>query len=235
MTIEESQQYYRSLQKQSEGITKLSILIPTVPSRAIVFNHLYQEFIRQIEVNGFKGRGVEEWKTTVETEEGPQETFTRFKHPDIVELIYDKSNRLVGDKRNDLLEKAKGEYLCFFDDDDYPANDYVKLIMNALKDNPDCVSLKGVMTTDGQAPEIFEHSIKYDKWDTVRGEVKYIRYPNHLNTIRSEIAKQFKFPSLNVREDHIWAEQIFNSGLLKKEAYIDRILYNYRYVTNKAA
>jgi hypothetical protein len=55
-----------------------------------------------------------------------------------------------------------------------------------------------------------------------------------LNCIKASIAKQFKFPEINHGEDTQWATQIKESGLLKKEVYIDKILYHYQYVTKKS-
>lgn len=143
----------------------------------------------------------------------------------------------TGELRNSLLRDAKGEYVCFFDADDWPAEDYIKTIFQNLSTNPDCLSLMGVMTTDGENPEVFEHSLYYKEWKTNEsvkyGGVKYERYPNHLNVIKSEIAKQFQFPDKTFGEDHDWSTQLHKSGLLKKEVVIKRILYYYRYVTKK--
>lgn len=140
----------------------------------------------------------------------------------------------IGYKRNWLLDKAEGEYVAFFDDDDIPSKDYIKHIMEGINKGVDCVSLRGVITWDGQNPEIFEHSIKYDEYRTNHtGVPKYERFPNHLNAIKASIAKQFKFPEINHGEDTDWATQIKNSGLIKTEHYVDAVTYHYQYVTNK--
>lgn len=180
----------------------LSILIPTIPERALMFNKLYAELCRQ----GF-GKGVE--------------------------LLSCDENWSIGAKRNYLLDKAKGEYLCFIDDDDMVASDYIDTLLKALESKPDCVSLRGVITWDGNNPELFEHSIKYKAYVTTTNPIKYERYPNHLNAIKSSIAKQFKFPEINHGEDTDWATQIHNSGMLKKEVYIDKVLYHYLYISKK--
>jgi hypothetical protein len=93
--------------------------------------------------------------------------------------------------------------------------------------------LRGIITFDGETPELFEHSIKYKEYKTVDNPVKYERYPNHLNCIKSSIAKQFKFPEINHGEDTDWATQIFNSGLIKTEHYIDSVMYHYNFITRK--
>lgn len=186
----------------------LSILIPTLPERADKFNKLFFDINFQLEMQNAFG---------------------------LIEVLTDEApkGKSIGKKRNDLLQSAQGEYVCFIDDDDKISNDYIRLILKALKQKPDCVSLKGVITFDGQSPKVFEHSIKYAEYRTTANVITYERYPNHLNVIKSSIAKQFKFPEINFGEDTDWATQIKESGLLKKEYYIDEILYYYKYLSNK--
>lgn len=229
----------------------LSILIPVTMERYPMLNNLYNELRRQIAEGGWLGKGVEQWEEEVPRVKDGQavlsehgtpivDVFMRtIRHPDSVEIIIDKSDKTIGAKRNKLLDKAQGKYLCFIDSDDWVSPGYLKLIMEGIESDPDCVSLKGVMTTDGHSPEIFEHSLKYLAWRTNRNaginDVKYERFPNHLNAIRSDIAKQFRFPEKNFGEDHSWSTIVFKSGLLKKEAYIPEVIYEYRFISNKIA
>lgn len=184
--------------------TLLSILIPTIKKRKLVFNRLMTELVRQI-----GDLPIE----IIHTDEEPPVT--------------------IGTKRNKLLSLAKGKYVCFFDDDDYPTEDYIPTIFEGIIKDVDCVYLRGVMTTNGKNPEIFEHSIKYNLYKTTGNEIKYERFPNHLNTIRASIAKQFKFPESNWGEDTQWATLVFQSGLIKTEHYSDKILYQYLYNSKK--
>lgn len=148
-----------------------------------------------------------------------------------VEIVINCGDYNIGTKRNLLLEQAKGEYTCFFDDDDTPADHYIYCILSAIQSNPDCCSLNGVITTDGKNPKRFVHSIKYNKW--FEEEDVYYRPPNHLNVIKSSIAKQFQFPETNHGEDMNWSMQIAKSGLLKTEAVIDETLYYYKFISRK--
>lgn len=203
---------------------KLSILICTLPERSNHLDILVKEILRQCE-----------------------------EHNDPIEIFAENSDRQmsIGLKRNRLLEKVTGKYLCFIDDDDMISPNYIKHIMEGIEKDVDCISLRGEMTTDGLNPEIFEHSIKYNAWKTnnltnisppttspsergVRGEaIKYERYPNHLNTIRSSIAKEFQFPTKNHGEDHAWSKQIHESGLIKTEHYVPEVTYYYKYISKK--
>ena|SRR3990167_6594986 len=187
----------------------LSILIPSIISRAKELNSLRMELDRQI--------------ITAEAI-GKVEVITHI----------DNGEMSIGKKRNELLQKAKGNYVSFFDDDDTPASTYISKILDCIKTGCDNCSMTGVITWDGERPELFEHSIKYNAYKTNEtGAIKYERYPNHLNVIKSKIAKQFSFPEINHGEDTDFATQIFNSGLLKKETKIDGILYHYNYKTKK--
>ncbi len=151
-----------------------------------------------------------------------------------IEVIIDRCESCkIGAKRNYLLELATGEYTCFIDDDDRISDNYFALILEAIKTNPDCVSLRGIMTVDGANPQMFEHSIRYRAYATTTNPIKYERYPNHLNTIRADISKRFKFVHKNWGEDTDWATEIFRAGAIKTEAYIDDILYYYDYISNK--
>lgn len=137
----------------------------------------------------------------------------------------------IGEKRNLLLNEANGDYICFIDDDDMVSDDYILKILNALKSEPDCCSLNGIITFDSEKPKEFKHSIQYDAYS--EDENYYYRFPNHLNAIKASICKQVKFPEINHGEDTSFATQIKNLDLLKKESTIEGIIYYYKYISNK--
>jgi glycosyltransferase involved in cell wall biosynthesis len=143
----------------------------------------------------------------------------------------DNGEATIGQKRNDLLSNAKGEYLCFIDDDDRISSNYISLVLEAIQKNPDCCSLNGLIITNGINPKNFIHSIKYNSWYEENNI--YYRPPNHLNCIKSQIAKQFKFPCISNGEDRDWSMQIASSGLLKTESEINETIYYYDYISNK--
>jgi glycosyltransferase involved in cell wall biosynthesis len=156
----------------------------------------------------------------------------QYSGEDVIMITCD-NDKSIGAKRNELLQAAKSEYVCFFDDDDLPSSTYIEDLLKAIESNPDCVSLRGVITWDGVNPELFEHSIKYKAWITTTNNIKYERPPTPLNCIKSSIAKQFNFPEINHGEDRDWSNQLNESGLLKNEVYIDKVLYHYKFITNK--
>jgi glycosyltransferase involved in cell wall biosynthesis len=140
--------------------------------------------------------------------------------------LSDDRQMSIGQKRNMLLMQSTGEYVSFVDDDDLVSSDYIEKTLAALSKNPDCSSLTGqIVFSDGYSRP-FIHSLKYEKWiDDHEGKV-YYRPPNHLNAVKRQFAIQVGFPSINSGEDR-W----FSIGIkpyLKKEEWIDGIIYNYR-------
>ena len=189
-------------------MVKLSILIPTLSSRSEQCLSLVDKLLDQIERGDYIGK-VE------------------------VVTLYDQGEKPTGQKRNELIQMAKGEYICFVDDDDEVAINYIDLLMDGIEEGADCCSLRGIITWDGQNPEFFEHSIRYSEYKTTENPIKYERFPNHLNCIKKSIAMQVEFPSITFGEDTDFAHKLHKTGLIKTEHYIDSVLYHYKFKTNK--
>jgi glycosyltransferase involved in cell wall biosynthesis len=135
----------------------------------------------------------------------------------------DEGQKSIGAKRNELLEAAKGDYVVFVDDDDMVSPFYVVGILMAIKDNPDCCGIEGIITQKNVRPKKFVHSLKFDSWFE-KDEV-YYRCPNHLNPIKREIALDVKFPDQSWQEDQDFSERL--KGKLKTEVFIKGPVYFY--------
>lgn len=149
-------------------------------------------------------------------------------HPRAVELCVsvDDGAMPIGEKRQRLLERAVGHFVAFIDDDDWVAHDYVDRILSALEKDPgvDCCSLWGVLTTNGDRPESFHHSLAHERWATTV-EGLHVRTPNHLNAVRRTLALEAGFPAKDFGEDHDFSKRL--RPLLRREAVIDGVLYYY--------
>lgn len=190
---------------------KLSILIPSTHSRMDMTMNLTDILLDQIEQGGYTD--------TVE-----------------VVTLWDKGEKSIGTKRNELIQMAQGEYVAFFDSDDTPSSNYINELMNGISLGVDCCSLKGVITWDGTNPKLFEHSLKYKEYreNTIGAmPITYERMPNHLNCIKKSLIFDIKFPEISHGEDTNWSYQVFNAGVLKTEYYIDSVIYHYKFVSNK--
>jgi hypothetical protein len=178
-------------------MSTLTILIPTLPARKHFYDKLTTHLLAQLERNDYHGDVI--------------------LTPDI------STDCSIGVKRNRLMDTVWTDYACFIDDDDRIADNYIKLVMDGIATNPDCCSLNGIITTDGKDHKPFIHSIEYTEFFERDGV--YYRCPNHLNTIKTELAKQCPFPDWQRSEDSNFAFQLRDKGLLKTEYKINEVLY----------
>ncbi len=147
--------------------------------------------------------------------------------PEVEVLVEeDQGQSSIGSKRNKLLERATGSWVCYIDDDDGINPNYVAIILKALESNPDCVSLNGLIYQEiGQPPRPFVHSLKYSEW--FESGPKFYRNPHHLCPVRRELALKAGFPDISSEEDRRYSERLL--PLLKTEVEIpeDVVLYHY--------
>jgi glycosyltransferase involved in cell wall biosynthesis len=148
-----------------------------------------------------------------------------------VEVITDGEIGSIGEKRNRLLNMASGRYCAFVDDDDLVSPNYVDLIMPAIQGDYDCCELRGMYYQDGNFLKPFIHSNVYSNYHEDKNA--YYRYPNHLNAMKTDIAKQIGFPATSFGEDTDFATRLKNSGLIKTEYPCADILYFYYFRTKK--
>ena len=151
---------------------------------------------------------------------------------DEVEILTESDNGTIstGRKRNILLQRSKGKYVVFIDDDDMIAPTYVKDILTAAESNPDAIVFNGIMTTNGTDERKWFISKDYSY---EAKNVAYYRYPNHIVPRRREIALAFPFQDIRIGEDYAWATAIHNAKLIKTEVKIEKELYHYQFRTNK--
>ncbi len=157
------------------------------------------------------------------------------KHRDVIEIIYlgDDKQMSVGEKRNKLMTMAKGQYVCFVDDDDTLSMDYIHQIFEGMRVAPgmDVYNFK-VAYSDGRENKNTPvyYSIKYPKDNNVvsMGRIEcYERLPNHLMVIKNGIASRVKFREISKGEDTFWAREA--RPMLKTEHCIDKTLYYYNW------
>jgi hypothetical protein len=176
----------------------LSILVCTVLERIKIFKELREEFERQI--------------------------------GDLpVEFLYEQDNKQisVGAKRQKLLNRSKGHYIVFFDDDDFPEPYYVSEIIQALETRPDCLGYLIKMTTNGEREQVCCHSLRYPEWKTNIDGYDYVRNITHFNVCLREIAIAIGFPDKRFGEDQVYSNGV--TALCQTEVFIDKFMFHYRY------
>lgn len=156
-----------------------------------------------------------------------------------VEIIYDNSPKhemSVGKKRQLLLERAKGEWIVFFDDDDQPNEQYINWIMEAIKQHPDidCIGIRGLMTTNGENAKTWCHRLGYpidgDGLHPTKFGYDYVRPIIHFNPVLRKKALQAGFRDMRFGEDMDYADRL--NEILEKEYFIDQELFHYKYTNH---
>jgi len=178
----------------------ISVLICTIPSRHAMLISLLTTIDRLIENSPMK-----------------------------IEVLTDASTDITtGAKRTLLLSRARGKYSCFIDDDDQITDDYFSVYEAMFHENApnyDCATLIGMYYENGIKLNPFYHSIKYNGWTNYTNS--FLRYPNHLNLIKTDICRQVFFNNVTIGEDIMFSKKLFESKLIKTEYTHDKLQYLY--------
>lgn len=179
-----------------------SILIPTLTARQHLFDRVFQALERQIDQGNLR--------TEVE-----------------ILTLADGGEMAIGEKRNLLVGRARGEFVAFVDDDDMVSEDYLRSIVDVLRTHPDvdCVGIRVLMFFRGRHARHITHSVRYA--DLGRNGVEYCRPPYILNPIRRSIAQRYQFGNISYQEDLDWAMRMAREGALRREAGIEQPIYYY--------
>jgi hypothetical protein len=139
--------------------------------------------------------------------------------------------------RQDLLERSRGRYVSFVDDDDEVAGGYVKEIVAALEQGPDCVGF--LQLCSGLGAPLTVLSLAHEDRpplgveETIRGPA-YIRAFSHMCPVLAELARKGTFMAngeLYSGEDTTYVDSVlpFLRERGSREVFIDKPLYHYRW------
>jgi len=159
----------------------------------------------------------------------------RAKRNDI-ELIWDDTGKemTIGEKRNILYSKSNGIYSWQIDSDDDISPDAVWRIMEAIKQNPDCITFQEKCTIDG-VEYSSNHLLEYGDWEGDGSKLlwdgwHFHRTPFFKSIIKTEIAINVPVPHIRFGEDHQWAQAL--KPHLKTEVHIPEFIYYYQHTSS---
>lgn len=188
---------------------QLSILMCTTPERNEMFAKLFSEVHRQLE-----------YCQTF------HETLGR------VEILVDDSIRFldgglsVGKKREALLKRAEGEYLCYLDSDESISPDYLETMLRLCYQGQDVCTFRAMVKLSNFWA-LVDMSLKYKLNDQISPDYTVRRPPWHICAVKSKFAKKHHFPDINNAEDSNWMERVLTH--CTTEAHTDRIIFQYNH------
>lgn len=184
-----------------------TILIPTIPQRAMLLERLLGILIPQLDV--YAGA--------------------------VTVLAWRNAGRpTLGEIRDGLVRDAPGRYVSFIDDDDRVPDYYVAEFMAAFAEDPDHVGFQLDYSTNGIGQEIVDHSLRHRRWHR-SSDGRLLRDFTHIDPIRREIAMHGTFVTHrpNRAEDRHWVKQV--RPYVGTEVYIDKIMYYYEWREDTSA
>lgn len=148
-----------------------------------------------------------------------------------VELLclVDNKSMSIGEKRQALLNSARGKWVAFLDDDDDVSDDYISSVREGLKSNPDVLTFDQHATVNGKSFVVNFRMGNPHEGLKIAGDI-YLpikRPPYHMCVWKSRIAKGVSFRSVSYGEDIDWCCRMYPH--VKSEMHVDKILHYYKY------
>lgn len=155
-----------------------------------------------------------------------------------VEVIIDDSKSFldgglsIGKKRESLVNRAKGKYLCFLDDDESIAPNYVESLLRLCNFDLDICTFRAISKLE-TAWGLVDMRLSYKFNDQFSPEFTIRRMPFHICPVRSAFAKLYQFEDINNAEDSRWMEKVL--AHCTTEAHTDKILFQYNHGSHSEA
>lgn len=151
-------------------------------------------------------------------------------------VLLDNRSKSISEKRNDLLQMARGRYVAFLDDDDAVSKDYMSSILKAIdENNVDCISFNQWCSIDGEPMDV-EFGIGNPHGSLWRDEEGFLgnikRPPYHMCVWKRELARSERFNPVygangQSSEDIDWLMRLYPK--VHTEYHINDALHGYIY------
>lgn len=197
---------------------KFSVLILSIPSRNESLMAAMKQLQEQADATG-QGKAVE------------------------ILVLLDNRSKSIAEKRNDLLQAARGKYIAFLDDDDAISKEYMSKILAAIDeyDGVDCISFNQWCSINGEPMNVEfgignPHGHLWRDEDGFLGDIK--RPPYHMCVWRREIAQSETFNPVygangQSSEDIDWLLRLYPK--VQTEYHIPDALHGYIYNSQTTA
>lgn len=187
----------------------LSILIPSITERADILKRLRMELRNQIN-----------HVTHTHPSLGKVETWVNSS------LSFLNGGASIGVKRQNLLNYANGKYVCFLDDDESIAPNYVETLLRLCNQDSDVCTFRALAKLQNSWG-LIDMRLSYKVNDQFTPDHDVRRPPWHICPVRTEFAKLYQFKDINNAEDFEWFEHVL--AHCTTEAHTDKIIFQYNH------
>ncbi|MCH9608841.1 MAG: hypothetical protein S4CHLAM45_06420 [Chlamydiales bacterium] len=159
-----------------------------------------------------------------------------------IAYIYSKKDLSIGEKRNQLVDLAKGDVIFHFDDDDYYSTNYIEKVLS-LMEGFHFFSAHSWFSYDAKSAEHFYFTSNHPAQthfvlDAVSGaRIREIDFGPQMRqkkgdelsrmghgftfAYQKEVFEKCRFPNLDIGEDRVFFEQVESQGF-KTFSYADQ-------------
>lgn len=187
----------------------LSICIPTTPERHEMFTKLFNELHAQLE-----------YMQTFHSTLGD------------IEILVDDSKRFldgglsIGKKRESLVKRARGKYVCFLDSDDWISPRYLETLVRLCIQDKDVCTFRNVSKFDNYWCIVDMSLDTMLNQQATDGDL-VMRRPWHITPVKRDYAILYDFPNTNYGEDWEWFDKVLSH--CKTQAKSNAIIHEYRH------
>jgi hypothetical protein len=137
---------------------------------------------------------------------------------------FDRREKSIGRKREELLQEAQGRYMSFIDDDDQMTDAYIEDLRATIAGGFHVMRLRGQIQQ-----YTFTHSTEISLTSPMAAGEVFLRPPNHLNPMLTDVAKLIHFGDAVRGEDLDWTIRLAKRGFLETEYRSDPSRIHYLY------
>ncbi len=137
---------------------------------------------------------------------------------------FDRREKSIGRKREELLQEAQGRYMSFIDDDDQMTDSYIEDLRATIAGGFHVMRLRGQIQQ-----YTFTHSTEISLTSPMAAGEVFLRPPNHLNPMLTDVAKLIHFGDAVRGEDLDWTIRLAKRGFLETEYRSDPSRIHYLY------
>lgn len=137
---------------------------------------------------------------------------------------FDRREKSIGRKREELLQAAQGKYMSFIDDDDDVTDAYIEDLRATHAGEFHVMRLRGQIQQ-----YTFTHSTEISLTSPMAAGEVFLRPPNHLNPMLTDVAKLIHFGDAVRGEDLDWTIRMAKRGFLSTEYRSDPSRIHYLY------